>query len=101
MDGLILDTETYYTKAFENICNSYGKDFTWEDKLKVMGKPMVEVAQKFVEEKNLPLSGQEFRYHLDEECEKIFNQPIPLLPGAARLIEHLHQHDIPIALATS
>jgi len=36
MDGLLLDTETYYSKAFSNVCERFGKVFTWEDKRKFL-----------------------------------------------------------------
>ena len=34
MDGLLLDTETHYSLAFDNVCKRFGRDFTWEDKRK-------------------------------------------------------------------
>ncbi|XP_044536500.1 pseudouridine-5'-phosphatase-like isoform X2 [Gracilinanus agilis] len=57
MDGLLLDTERLYSVIFQEICDCYGKKYTWDVKAMVM--------------------------------------------GVEKLINHLHRHSIPIAVATS
>ncbi|XP_067417103.1 pseudouridine-5'-phosphatase isoform X2 [Emydura macquarii macquarii] len=57
MDGLLLDTEHLYTVVFQEICERFGKAYTWDVKSLVM--------------------------------------------GVEKLIRHLHEHNVPIAIATS
>ena len=56
MDGLLLDTETLYTVAQQQVCRKYGRDFTWALKAKMMGKKALEASQLLVDE--LGLVGQ-------------------------------------------
>ncbi|XP_044535473.1 pseudouridine-5'-phosphatase-like isoform X2 [Gracilinanus agilis] len=57
LDGLLLDTERLYSEIIQEICEPYGKQFTWDVKAKVM--------------------------------------------GGEKLINHMHRHEVPFALATS
>ncbi|XP_008544754.1 pseudouridine-5'-phosphatase isoform X1 [Microplitis demolitor] len=100
MDGLLIDTEYRYTEAFNNVLNKYGKTFTWEIKAMTMGFHMYESAKKIVEMLEVPLSPEEFLEQLKPQYEKLFPNS-KLMPGAERLLRHLHKHNIPIALATS
>ncbi|BFZ06080.1 hypothetical protein BsWGS_09119 [Bradybaena similaris] len=99
VDGLLLDTERIYTECFQEICAEYGKEFTWDIKVKQMGKKEQESAQVLIDTLQLPLL-------LDELIDKLrvkLDEKLPLtqlLPGAERLIHHLHKHHIPIALAS-
>ncbi|XP_049884945.1 pseudouridine-5'-phosphatase-like [Pectinophora gossypiella] len=100
MDGLILNTEDLYTVAFQNILSQYGKTYTFDLKLKLMGLQAHETAESIVKELQLPLTPDEFQ----EESKKQFLKLFPdtkVLPGVRRLIEHLHKHKVPIGLATS
>lgn len=102
MDGLLLDTETFYTVAQEKIASQHGKIFTWDLKAKMMGQKAIEAARIYVDELELggTLTPEEFL----EQREAILDQLFPtatLMPGVERLLRHLYTHGIPIALATS
>uniref|UniRef100_A0A336MLB5 CSON002811 protein n=1 Tax=Culicoides sonorensis TaxID=179676 RepID=A0A336MLB5_CULSO len=102
MDGLILDTETLYSQATQNILNETGVDktYTWDVKQTLMGLQREEVSKRIVEIYDIPLTWEEYMNRQQEQIE-ILMQNAQLLPGAERLIRHLHDNDVPIALATS
>lgn len=100
MDGLILNTEELYTVAYQNVLNDYGKTYTFELKTKLMGFQSHESAKTIISELNLPLTPEEFNEATKKQFELIFPDT-QVMPGAKRLIEHLHKHNVPIALATS
>ncbi|KAB1204259.1 (DL)-glycerol-3-phosphatase 2 [Morella rubra] len=101
MDGLLLDTEKYYTEVQEIILARYNKTFDWSLKAKMMGKKAIEAARVFVEETGLSdsLSAEDFLVEREAMLQKLFPNS-ELMPGAGRLIRHLHAKGIPICLAT-
>lgn len=38
VDGLLIDSEKYYTVALSKVCKKYGKEFSWKLKSEMMGK---------------------------------------------------------------
>eukprot|EP01135_Chromosphaera_perkinsii_P004929 Nk52_evm34s304 gene=Nk52_evmTU34s304 len=60
MDGLILDTESVYTKVTSDILRPYGKEFSFELKSKMMGRTAMEASTLLVEETGIPLSAEEY-----------------------------------------
>ncbi|KAF5725930.1 (DL)-glycerol-3-phosphatase 2-like [Tripterygium wilfordii] len=101
MDGLLLDTEKFYTEVQEIILSRYNKTFDWSLKAKMMGKKAIESARIFVEETGLSdsLSAEDFLVEREEMLQKLFPSS-ELMPGASRLIRHLHAKGIPICVAT-
>ncbi|KAF8778003.1 pseudouridine-5'-phosphatase-like [Argiope bruennichi] len=100
MDGLIFDTERIYTEIHQTIASKYGKVFTWEVKVKCMGKVADEAARTFIKELELPITVEEYHATFAEICKEMF-QKTQVLPGVERLIKHLHATGVPIAIATS
>ncbi|XP_060082641.1 pseudouridine-5'-phosphatase-like [Ylistrum balloti] len=99
VDGLILDTERLYTVITDKIVGEYGKTFTWEVKSKQMGKKDVEAAKILIDELQLPMTVEEYLVKAREQQNILF-PGVDLLPGAEKLIRHLHKHRVPIAVAT-
>ncbi|KAL5549151.1 hypothetical protein UlMin_004382 [Ulmus minor] len=101
MDGLLLDTEKFYTEVQEAILARFNKTFDWSLKAKMMGKKAIESARIFVEEMEISdlLSAEDFLVEREDLLQKLFPTS-DLMPGAGRLIRHLHAKGIPICVAT-
>lgn len=102
MDGLLLDTETAYTVAQQEVLDRFDKKFTWELKAKMMGRKALEASQLLVDELSLQgkISAEGFLAERNVILDKLFADA-KLLPGVGRLVRHLHKHGVPIAVATS
>ncbi|XP_058062733.1 probable pseudouridine-5'-phosphatase isoform X1 [Anopheles bellator] len=100
MDGLLLDTEVLYTQVTQSIAEPYGKTYTWEIKQSIMGLQRDEAAEAIVAALELPLTPAEYVEVSNDLINRTMEQ-CQLMPGAERLVRHLHRHNVPIALATS
>ncbi|KAL3643061.1 glutathione synthase [Castilleja foliolosa] len=101
MDGLLLDTEKFYTEVQEIILARYNKTFDWSLKARMMGMKAIEAARVFVEATGISdsLSAEEFLVEREDMLRTLFPSA-ELMPGASRLIQHLHVNGIPISVAT-
>jgi len=99
MDGLLLDTERIYTEIMQRIASKYGKTFTWDMKVKMMGMPGLPSAQLAVSEMGLPMTGEEFLSKAKEHKQELFPH-CNIMPGAEKLVNHLVNSNIPVALAS-
>lgn len=99
VDGLLLDTETLYTKIMQKICGAHGKTFTWAVKAKQMGKKEREAGGVLIDELQLPITVDEYIKEVENQQRIIFAEA-QLLPGAEKLVQHLHKRNIPICIAT-
>ncbi len=100
VDGLLLDTEPFYTTASQLIAARYGKVFDWSVKSRMIGKRAADSAKIFTESLNLPMTPEEYLTARESMLEELFPQADPM-PGAVRLTQHLHRHGVPQAVATS
>ncbi|TCD64827.1 hypothetical protein EIP91_003575 [Steccherinum ochraceum] len=102
MDGLLIDSERIYTEVTNNILAKYGKEMTWSIKAGLMGKPERDGALHLLS--FFPDLPEHFTidHYLDERRrgQDLLWPTVRPLPGALKLVAHLHKHKIPIAVAT-
>ena len=94
------DTEHWYSVAFDNVAQKYGKRFTFELKKKVTGVGPKVYPKMIVDELQLPITPEEFFEQCEDEYPKLF-AGCSIMPGVERLLDHLHKHKIPCAIASS
>lgn len=100
VDGTLLDTESFVTEAVRSVVESYGKCLTPEAMQASTGRRPIEAWQAVKDILNIDATAQQ----LFDASEPILTERwhrAKLMPGAHRLLWHLHKHNIPVALATS
>ncbi|XP_030384160.1 pseudouridine-5'-phosphatase-like [Scaptodrosophila lebanonensis] len=99
-DGTLMDTEKLYSQAVEMTVLPYNKKYTFELKLRCMGLPAMEVSKLIVNELKLPITPEQFLQENSANTRRVLDHT-RLMPGAEQLVLHLHNHQIPMAIATS
>lgn len=99
-DGLLLDTEPFYTKAHEILAARFGKVFDWSVKCRMIGLRAEDSARVLIDSLGLPMTIPEYLEARRHILEALFPQSEPM-PGAVRLTRHLHAMKVPQAVATS
>lgn len=100
LDGVLLDSEPLYTEATQAVVGRFGRTFDWTVKAEIIGRSSLEGARYTIEALSLPLSPEEYLAERAEHLDRLFAN-VPLMPGAAELVQKLHDLRVPIAVATS
>jgi pseudouridine-5'-monophosphatase len=100
LDGLLLNTEPFYTRVNQDIARRYGATFDWELKSRTIGLRATDAAKILIQAMNLPITPDEYLELRKHMLEELFPQAEPM-PGAVRLTLHLHRHGVPQAVASS
>ncbi|XP_021846711.1 bifunctional riboflavin kinase/FMN phosphatase isoform X1 [Spinacia oleracea] len=100
LDGTLLNTDGVITDVMKSFLVKYGKLWDGRETLKIVGKTPLEASTAVVEAYELPCTAEEFVKEFTPMFSDHLNNIKPL-PGANRLINHLHGHGIPIALASN
>jgi pseudouridine-5'-monophosphatase len=99
LDGLLLDTEPFYTRATQQIVGRFGKTFDWSVKSRMMGRRESESARILVEALKLPISPEDYLRERTVLLDQMFPEAQPR-PGAERLTRRLHDRGVPQAIAS-
>ena len=99
-DGLLLDTEPFYTEAHGEVAARYGKTFDWSIKSKIIGMKAEDAAGICIAALGLPLAVSEYLEARRAKLEELFPKSEPLA-GAVSLTRWFAEHDVPQAVATS
>ncbi len=101
MDGLLLDTETLWHGAEVELFTRHGGEFTWDDKMAVMGTSFDQTAHYFSERLGAtPEQGRALVTEMVEIMRESLARQVRGRPGAIELVQRLRGR-IPLAVASN
>jgi pseudouridine-5'-monophosphatase len=100
MDGLLLDTEGFYTLVTQEICGRYGKTFDWAVKAHMVGRPALDAARYLVDRLALPIAPEDYLREREGRLVELFPSSAAM-PGARALTDAVATRGVPQAVATS
>lgn len=100
MDGVLLDTERFYTEVTQAIVGRWGRVFDWSVKGNMIGRPARDSACYLVETLALPITPDEYLREREAMLESRFPESLPM-PGARELTASLAAQGVAQAVATS
>ena len=100
LDGVLLETEHFYTEVTQEIVSVYGKTFDWTVKSNMIGRPSRESAEYLVEALALPITPDDYLRLREKALTEVFPTATEK-PGAEAFTRLLHARDVPQAVATS
>jgi pseudouridine-5'-monophosphatase len=100
LDGVLLDTERFYTEVTQTIVGRYGRIFDWSVKGNMVGRPAIESARYLVETLDLPISPEEYLREREALLAERFIHS-EACPGARDLTLALAARGVRQAIATS
>ena len=93
MDGLLLDTEVLWQRAEEELFRRHGAEFTWDDKMAVIGTGFETSARYFAERLGAsPERGAELVNEMLEIMHGELARQVDHRPGAVELVDRLRGH---------
>ena len=100
MDGVLLDTERFYTEVTQAIVGRFGKTFDWSVKGNMIGRNALESARYLVEAMALPITPEQYLREREAGLEALAPSA-NAMPGARQLTAALDARGFGQALATS
>ncbi|HEX8427095.1 HAD-IA family hydrolase [Hymenobacter sp.] len=103
MDGVLVDTEPLHHDAFFRHFTELGVTVSPEEYGTFLGASTRNVYQQVKERFKLPQDLDELMDRKRELFAKAFNESkeLDLIPGARQLVEDLHEHGVPLVVASS
>lgn len=102
LDDTLLCTEEINDKMLDELLANHGKIMPGRFSSKFLGTPIKKILKALIEELQLNMTLDELLEEMKAMILKQYREiPLKLMPGAERLVRHLHKHKIPMAIATS
>ncbi|KAK9917563.1 hypothetical protein WJX75_005816 [Coccomyxa subellipsoidea] len=101
LDGTLLDTETLVLEVARSVLEKHGQKLTAEVQKAATGRKPLDAWQATIDQLHMQDITAQQLFDESEPFLKTRWQDARLMPGASRLLWHLHSHGIPLALATS
>jgi HAD superfamily hydrolase (TIGR01509 family) len=93
MDGLLLDTELLWHRAETELFARRGVEFTWDDKMRVIGTSFAFTADYFADRLGVPREdGPDLVREMIERMHDHLREQVDGRPGAVELVERLRGH---------
>jgi HAD superfamily hydrolase (TIGR01509 family) len=102
MDGLLLDTETLWHRSEVEMFRRHGAEFTWEDKMAVIGTSFDHTAAYFAKRLGRPAEdGAALVEEMTALMHDEVRRQVDARPGARELVERLRAVPVPLGLASN
>ena len=103
MDGLLLDTETLWHDAEVDLFRRHGGEFTWDDKMAVIGTSYEHTSVYFADRLGLPREqGAALVSEMLELMHERVRRAVEARPGAVELVARLTELEgVALALASN
>ena len=102
MDGLLLDTETLWHSAEVELFARHGGEFSWEDKMAVIGTSYDFTADYFADRLGVPRQrGPELVSEMISLMHDLVRRSVDARPGAIELVDGLRELGVPLGLASN
>ncbi|RUQ97094.1 HAD family hydrolase [Labedella endophytica] len=100
MDGTLVDTEPYWISAETDLVESFGRTWTYEDAMELVGAGLWDSAET-LRTHGVDMPADEIVSHLTETVmARITAQGVPFRPGALELLTELRSAGVRVALVT-
>lgn len=100
-DGVLLDSETAWTRAETRLFARYGRTYGVEEKRLLIGGSLEETAGALEELLDRPSGSDHLRHELLELAAEEFAGPLEPMPGALQLVAELRDLGRPMAVASN
>lgn len=101
MDGLLLDTELLWHAAEVELFRRHGDEFSWDDKMAVIGTSFEVTANYFAERLRRPIDeGRALVGEMIDLMAEQLERDVAPRPGAVELVERLRGR-VPLGLASN
>ncbi|MFI5686339.1 HAD family hydrolase [Streptomyces sp. NPDC051636] len=101
MDGTLVDTEGFWWDVEAEVFARLGHTLDESWRHVVVGGPMARSAGFLIEATGADITLAELSVLLNDGFEDRIGHALPLMPGAARLLAELYEHQIPTALVSA
>ena len=101
MDGLLIDTEAVYLKAYQATAALMGVELPLAFCHSLIGRPSSDCDRLIQEFLGPAFALDAFNDHADGHVARALEAKVPVKPGAAELLAYLGERGLPLAVATS
>lgn len=100
MDGTVVDTEPYWIQAETDLVESFGRTWTYEDAMTLVGAGLWESAQT-LKDHGVDMEPDDIVALLTDRVQgRLSRDGVPFRPGASALLKELRERGIRTALVT-